>query len=337
MEKDEIIIRSAIMHILDSTVGMPVLSDELLMLTPDLNDFLRNHIFKVISGDELKTCVFDEENSEVYGLIREFTEENMVETTKKLAELLYGIMNANAAILPADVFFVTYQTESERHLAILKMNYKEVYMHYTSLNEEDGNINDVMKQCCALPGSGGRLSEAVTISLAENTVQLIEKKAEINGVKVNYLSEIFLQCHAKMSQKTKLDIVTKEVDRINKKYFEDDFEKKMEAKSVIHNTYAEQGALVPEKIGEELFGDIPEIKEEFVEKLEKYKLPKEEITVKSEKTTKKFEKQFLTTDSGIEINIPMEEYNNKQHVEFITNPDGTISVLIKNISKITSK
>lgn len=337
MEKDEIIIRSAIMHILDSTVGMPVLSDELLTLTPDMNDFLRNHIYKVISGDELKTCVFDEENSEVYHLIREFTEESMVEITKKLAGLLYGIMNANIAIPPADVFFVTYQMESKQHLAILKMNYKEVYMHYTSLNEEDGNVNDIMKQCCALPGSGGRLSEAVTISLEENTVRLIEKRVEINGAKVNYLSEVYLQCHAKMSQKTKLDIVTKAVDQINKKYFEDDFEKKMEAKSVIHNTYAEQGTLVPEEIGEELFGQIPEIKEEFVEKLEKYKLPKEEIKVQNEKTTRKFEKQFLTTDSGIEINIPMEEYNNKQHVEFITNPDGTISVLIKNINHITSK
>jgi len=337
MEKDEIIIRSAIMHILDSNVGMPVLSDELLPLTPDMNDFLRNHIYKVISGDELKTCVFDEENSEVYQLIQEFTEENMVETTKKLAELLYSIMNANVAIPPADVFFVTYQMESEHHLAILKMNYKEVYMHYTSMNEEDGNVNDVMKQCCALPGGGGRLSEAVTISLAENTVQLLEKKYEINGVKTNYLSEVYLQCHAKMSQKTKLDIVTKAVDQINKKYFEDDFEKKMEAKSVIHNTYVEQGTLVPEEIGEELFGQVPEIKEEFVEKLEKYKLPKEEITVKNERTTKKFEKQFLTTDSGIEINIPMEEYNNKQHVEFITNPDGTISVLIKNVNRITTK
>ena len=72
-------------------------------------------------------------------------------------------------------------------------------------------------------------------------------------------------------------------------------------------------------------------------KLEKYKLPKEEIKVQNERTTRKFEKQFLTTDSGIEINIPMEEYNNKQHVEFITNPDGTISVLIKNINRITSK
>ena len=199
------------------------------------------------------------------------------------------------------------------------------------------SLNDVMKQCCALPGGGGKLSEAVTISLADHTVQLMERKFEINGVKTNYLSEIYLQCHAKMSQKTKLDIVTKAVDQINKKYFEDDFEKKMEAKSVIHNTYAEQGALVPEAIGEELFGEVPEIKEEFVEKLEKYKLPKEEITLKNEKSTKKFEKQFLTTDSGIEINIPMEEYNNRQHVEFITNPDGTISVLIKNVNSITSR
>lgn len=337
MEKDDIIIRSAIMHILDSTVGMPVLSDELLNLTPDMNDFLRNHIYKVISGDDLKTCVFDEEKSEVYHLLQEFSENKMIETTKKLADLLYGIMNANVAISPADVFFVTYQLESAQHLAILKMNYKEVYMHFTSLNEADGNVNDVMKQCCALPGGGGKLSEAVMISLEENTVQLIEKRVEINGVKTNYLSEVYLMCHAKMSQKTKLDLVTKAVDQINKKYFEDDFEKKMEAKSVIHNTYAEQGSLVPEEIGEELFGEVPEIKEEFVEKLEKYKLPKEEIKVKNEKTTKKFEKQFLTTDSGIEINIPMEEYNNKQHVEFITNTDGTISVLIKNVNRITSK
>ena len=49
MEKDDIIIRNAIMHILDSTVGMPVLSDELLHLTPDMNDFLRNHIYEYLN------------------------------------------------------------------------------------------------------------------------------------------------------------------------------------------------------------------------------------------------------------------------------------------------
>ena len=38
---------------------------------------------------------------------------------------------------------------------------------------------------------------------------------------------------------------------------------------------------------------------------------------------------MLETDTGIEIKIPMEEYKDPDKVEFITNPDGTISVLIK--------
>ena len=33
----------------------------------------------------------------------------------------------------------------------------------------------------------------------------------------------------------------------------------------------------------------------------------------------------------------MHEYENKDSVEFITNPDGTVSVLIKNVEKIYSK
>lgn len=33
----------------------------------------------------------------------------------------------------------------------------------------------------------------------------------------------------------------------------------------------------------------------------------------------------------------MEQYNSKDAIEFITNPDGTISMLIKNIGNIKSK
>lgn len=339
MEKDDIIIREAVIHILDSMVGMPVLSDSLLETGPDLCDFLRNHIYKLLSGDDLKNCVFDTESSEVYAALRDFREENLIPVSKQLAGKLYEIMNSNIDIPAGDVFFVTFQVESRQHLAILKMNYKEVYVHYTSLGEQDENINEVMKQTAALPLAGGKLSEAVLIDLEGDAVRLVEKKFPVNGEKVNYLSELFLHCHARMSQKTKLDLVTKAVEQINKKYYDDDFEQKMKTKSVLHEECAKtEGPIRVEEIVEKVFKEAaPEIKEEFVEKLEKYKLPKEEIKIQSEKTTKKLEKQFLTTDSGIEINIPMEEYNNKQHVEFITNQDGTISVLIKNVNRITSR
>ena len=43
------------------------------------------------------------------------------------------------------------------------------------------------------------------------------------------------------------------------------------------------------------------------------------------------------TEEGIEITIPMEAYGNPEKVEFITNGDGTISVLIKNIGHLQSK
>ena len=79
------------------------------------------------------------------------------------------------------------------------------------------------------------------------------------------------------------------------------------------------------------------IKEEFDKKMEKYHMETAEVTPQSERTTKKFEKQYLKTDTGIEINIPMEQYQDADQVEFITNPDGTISVLIKNINKITTR
>lgn len=336
MEQDEIIIRKAIIHILDSAVGMPVLSDALLDLSEEMNDFLRSHIYKLASGDDCKQCMFDQEQSLLYSLLNEFQEDNLVPISQHIADHLYTIMNQNIDIPAADLFIVTYQCKSQIHLAILKMNYKEYYVHYTQ-SAETGNAVDIIKQTAALPGMGSRLSEAALINISDDSMVIVEKKYEINGAKSNYFSELFLNCHTQMSSKTKLAIVTKAVEQVNKKYFEEDYGKQMKAKSLIHNDIIEQGSIVPETIGDKLFGEIPEIKEEFIEKLEKYNLVTQEVAPQNRQTTKKFEKQFLITDSGIEINIPMEEYNNKENVEFITNPDGTISVLIKNINKITTK
>lgn len=335
MECDDFIIRNAVIHILDSVVGLPVLSDSYLELSSDLCDFLRNHIYKIASSDDLKNCQF-QENSSVLPLFQAFNEDNLLLFSKELASFLYTIMNQNINIAAADLFVVTYQYQSDIYLALLKMNYKEFYVHCTNPTE-DKNCNDIIKQTAALPSSASRLSEAALIRISDLAIHLIERKYEINGTKTNYFSELFLQCYTKMSSKAKLNIVAKTVEQINKKYYEDNIDKQLEAKSIIHNDIIEQGTIIPETIGEKLYGDIPEIKEEFTEKLQKYNLVTEEVKPQNKTTTKKFEKQFLTTDSGIEIKIPMEEYDNKENVEFITNPDGTISVLIKNIHQLTSK
>ncbi len=58
MVKEEIRIKKAIVHILDSTIGMPVLSDEELDFGSEFSDFLKEHISKISSGDDGKSCEF---------------------------------------------------------------------------------------------------------------------------------------------------------------------------------------------------------------------------------------------------------------------------------------
>ena len=60
--KEEIRVGQVIVHILDSTVGMPVLSDTVLDYGSDFADFIKAHIFKTDNSDDIRRCVFEEES-----------------------------------------------------------------------------------------------------------------------------------------------------------------------------------------------------------------------------------------------------------------------------------
>ncbi len=338
MQKDEIIITNAIVHIMETGIAMPILSEHVLERHEELNDLLRTHIYKVASCDDLKTCVFgNEEESEMFRLVKNFNEDDLVGFSKEAAARLYEIMLANPAIPSADFCVVTFRNEEKSYLALLKMNYKDSFVHMTQNAGDGSNYISIIMQTATLPASGTKLSEAVIIDLEDYTVRIVEKKYEVNGVNTNYLSELYLKCYAKMSQRTRMKIVEKTVDQINHKYFEDNIEKQLESKAVIESQIREEGAITPAVIGERLYEEYPAVREEFEDKLGKYNMIREEVRPQNETTVRKLHKQYLKTDTGIEINIPMDEYNNNDSVEFITNPDGTISIMIKNINRLMAK
>jgi len=337
MQKEDIHLQQVIIHIMDSTMGMPVLSDQILDHGSDFGDFVRAHIYRILESDDMKKCSFDD-NSQVEAILEEYNPDQFVACSQKLGELLYGVMNKNIDIPPADLLVVEYQVEQQPFLALLKMNYKTYYTHMTD-SDPWGNNNSVIKQKAILPGENQKLAEAALIDLTDKSLRLIEKKYDVNGVKINYFSQLFLQCHGSLSPKTKLAIVTKAVDDVQKKFYHESeqFEVQMETKSIINQTLEEEGSFAVPVLMDKIFKEQEEMKEEVMKKLDKYHLAETEVAPQNPNTTKKFGKQNLITDTGIEIRIPMEQYQNKDKVDFITNPDGTISVLIKNIGNIISK
>jgi hypothetical protein len=196
---------------------------------------------------------------------------------------------------------------------------------------EKDTVNSIIRQRSALPSESQRVDEAIIIDLSDYSIKLIEKKYAINGQKENYLSLYYLQCVGNISAKTKLNVIAKTVDQISKKYFNDDYERKLEVKKVILDEYAENGSIVVDTIADKIFENQIEVKEEFKEKINKYGFNEEPVSFQTKNATKKIEKQVIKTDTGIEINIPVEQYGNKDVLEFVTNANGTISVIIKNI------
>lgn len=340
MNKEDIRIKKVIVHILDSTIGMPVLSDTELEYGSEIAEFLKEHIAKISSGDDAKECRFYKEESEVYHVLDSYADDDFVAVSKDIATMLYEIMKSNIDIPAADLMVVRFKVEEEEYLALLKMNYKALYTHRTmALEDGEGNSNEIIRHKSILPSESQRLTEAAIIRLNDLAVWVIEKKYEVNGEKTNYFSFLFLKCSAHLSHKSKLSIVSRAVESIQKEGFDETerFEKQMRAKSIIQEEIEEKGGFVVEELAEKIFDQQPELKVAFQDKMEKYDMVREEIQPQSENTVRKYQSQHLYTDTGIEIKIPMEQYKNPRSVEFITNPDGTISVLIKNIEHLEAK
>lgn len=371
--KDDIVIRKAILHILDTNRGECILSNTLLDPGPDLHDFIRNHIYKIVSSDDTKNCEFDPESSPVYSILETWDEADdasFIETSQAIANKLYIAMGEGLDIPAADLLFVTFQAEGIIYLALLKMNYKESYthevtvntpyeLHQTVLNTEEisdpANIDSedtitedinadtpvintgIVKSRALLPSATSRIPEAVVINLSDYHIKLLEKRYEINGEKAYYLSENFLVCHTSIPPKKKLNILTRVINNISNKYDGADLKTKMDTKSALQKEYVDRKSFDVEEIGNKLFGKSPEKKSEFDEKMEQYDLQYDNFTVTNESTVKKLEKQVMVTDSGIEISIPMETYNKLANFEVQTDVTGKSTIIIRNIDNLVLK
>ena len=128
-----------------------------------------------------------------------------------------------------------------------------------------------------------------------------------------------------------------QINDINNHYPEDGIAKRLDMKSRLREEFSENQAFKVNEIGDKLFGNHQGKKQEFDEKIERYDMQYDTFTVAKENTVKRLEYQMLETDTGIEIKIPMEEYNMKDNVEIIEESGGGSTIIIKNIESVKIK
>lgn len=337
MGNHSVFIKNIILHILDTSVGAPVLSNREIDPEQEGYEFVENLLQKMLADDNLKDAEFLEGPNQVRQLCDNFQSgQDFVAVSQEMAGMLYDIISPQPTIPAADLICCSILIDDLPYFGLLKLNYRTNYIHHVEY-EGETNVNLLIKQRTVLPGENQKPEEGILINLKDFSIRLVEKAYEIDGAKEPYLSKRFLACSDQPSGAVKAKIISRVAEKIGKKYDNDPFDSIARLRKTITENIEESNAIEVQNVAREVFKDNPTAQREYLEELKEAGLKEARVQLSEKLVERKFGNQKIKTDTGIEINFPATYYNNKEMIEFINNPNGTVSILIKNVGKISNK
>ena len=326
----EIIIHQAILHVLDTTLDAPVLSGGGMELTAEKTAYLQNHIEKLLASDEIRQCRPLPDSA-----FRNELEHNQdfIDLSCRIAGVLFDYMHAHTTIPGADLAVVDFTRDGAPWLGILKLNYKHGYTHYTE-TVEGAPVNSIIQQRACLPTQSGKVEEGALVNLTDYSMRLLEKKYDIDGHKEFYLSSVVFQYTQAEPEKKKLQAIQEAAAQAVKDAYEDEPHADAQVAMLIANQAADNDNQVSVKqVRQQLAEEYPLAAvpfDDYVEKSEVLEEAAAPVTVTPARI-RRMESRSIRTANGIEVKIPTELLNSDSELEFLHDPDGSVSLLIKNV------
>ena len=326
----EIIIHQALLHVLDTTLDAPVLSGGGMELTAEKTAYLQNHIEKLLASDEIRQCRPLPDSA-----FRNELEHNQdfIDLSCRIAGVLFDYMHAHTTIPGADLAVVDFTRDGAPWLGILKLNYKNGYTHYTE-TVEGAPVNSIIQQRACLPTQSGKVEEGALVNLTDYSMRLLEKKYDIDGHKEFYLSSVVFQYTQAEPEKKKLQAIQEAAAQAVKDAYEDEPHADAQVAMLIANQAADNDNQVSvEQVRQQLAEEYPLAAvpfDDYVEKSEVLEEAAAPVTVTPARI-RRMESRSIRTANGIEVKIPTELLNSDSELEFLHDPDGSVSLLIKNV------
>ena len=312
----EIIIHQAILHVLDTTLDAPVLSGSSMELTAEKTAYLQNHIEKLLASDDIRQCRPLPDSAFKNELEHN---QDFIDLSCRIAGVLFDYMHAHTTIPGADLAVVDFTRDGAPWLGILKLNYKNGYTHYTE-TVQGAPVNSIIQQRACLPTQSGKVEEGALVNLQDLSMRLLEKKYDIDGHKEFYLSTVVFQYTQAEPEKKKLKAIQEAADA-------------QVAMLIATEAADNDNQISVEQVRRQLAEEYPLAAvpfDDYVEKSEVIEHVEQPVTVTPSRI-RRMESRSIRTANGIEVKIPTELLNSDSELEFLHDPDGSVSLLIKNV------
>ncbi len=282
------------------------------------------------------------------------------ELSKDIAEFFYQELRKSDEETPHDLMVVQFSdsvddasmAESEEaledafegndidYLAIFLLPRRQIFIH-SKYGEGGRSFSQVLSSDAALPNPTAKIDSYCVLNCRDlETVVYRDKERVIAGTPSLIIPDGLLSCSHGASSKEVIEVVAEVVQEIAVEKGMNPTLAVSKAKAYVTESAEEDQAFDPIEVGKAVFEEEPQYAEVYEERIEQKKQTEpipEQVSIKKSQATRMTRNQKIKTDTGIEIVFPTEYAKDTDYIEFVTNPDGTLSIQVKNVTSIENK
>ena len=350
-------IRHAILHAFDFDTGSCLLSEHELDMDEKLvKSFVRRHV---------RRCVVSERNmhgefSDTSGFAEELglyvmQRVSFLELSKEIAGLFWETLRTCDDLVQADLLIADFEQSAEapsadadeveiensydgkptRHFAVILLPRKQTFMHSIE-HPAGGAFNEIVRHDATLPNPSMAVNTYAIVDMETMAIDYSDHERSIAGAEVWVVQNILLKCSREPSSHEVIKSVEQIVQDVAEVGGASVVEAVSRAKACVAHSAEVDERLEPQQIGKQVFKDEPRLQERYEEAVEEAELP-QEVSVRRAAARRLTKNHRIRTDTGIDITFPSEYSSSPEHLEFIREDDGEITIVIRGVRSIENR
>ncbi|HEM7411036.1 TPA: nucleoid-associated protein [Clostridioides difficile] len=333
------IIHKFIIHVLDKNSDTPILNDFEGRVSQDMDLFFQKKINKVLRDNDIRKAVFNDYSNNLIKKCCEqiiYDENSFLSNSKEIAAYLFEIMKVNATLESCDLAICLYSQKDEKKVAILKLDYNKSYTHSIEFEDDKFNIQMSTNEVNIQETKAIKIGALVGLSGMndEYHLRVLDKDAEKEETNSKFVTE-FLNATKVKDDKYKTKVFKNTAENWITNALSNDIKQAEDIRSILNYTLKEKHEVnINDFVDNSIKDD--ELKDSFKEHMEEKGLD-EGFSIDKKWVEKKLKKRNIKTDTGIEIKGKIDDFEDFMKYGIRHNGNGTVDIIIKNVSFYNEK
>ncbi|MCC0627800.1 MULTISPECIES: nucleoid-associated protein [unclassified Clostridioides] len=326
------IIHKFIIHVLDKNSDTPILNDFEGRVSQDIEAFFNKKISKVSRDNDIRKAVFNDYSNNLIKKCCEqiiYDENSFLNNSKEIAAYLFEIMKVNATLESCDLAICLYTEKDEKRIAILKLDYNKSYTHSIEFEDDKFNIQMSTNEVNIQETKAIKVATLVGLSGVNDEYHLsvLDKDAEKEETNSKFVTE-FLNATKVKDDKYKTKVFKSLVDAFIANLYSD-MKQGEDVRSILLYMLREKQKLDINEFADKAIKD--DLKDSFKDHVEEKGLDGS-FNIDKKWVEKNLKNRCIKTDTGFEIKGKMDDFEDFMKYGIRHNGNGTVDIIIKNVS-----